>query len=85
MSTPTPEYASILEEITAILKHFAKTPVTIGEQTDLINDLGFDSLLVMEILEEVEDTFDISFPLNNLSAIHTVGDFALQVQQEIGE
>jgi acyl carrier protein len=84
MSTPTPEYTRILDEITAILERFVKKPITVGEQTDLVNDLGLDSLMVMELLEEIEDTFDISFPLNNLSEIRTVGDFALQVEREIG-
>jgi acyl carrier protein len=79
-----PEYTRILDEITAILERFINKPVAVTEQTELVNDLGLDSLLVMEILEEVEDTFDFSFPLNNLSEIRTVGDFALQVQKEIG-
>ena len=81
---PTADYPKILEEIRDLLRRFAKTPVPIEEETELVNDLGLDSLLVMEIVEEVEDTFDISFPLNNLAEIRTVRDFALQIQQELG-
>jgi acyl carrier protein len=79
----TADYAHILEEIKTILDRFINKPITVGEETELVNDLGLDSLLVMEILEEVEDTFDISFPLNNLSEVQTVRDFALQVQREM--
>ena len=51
--------------------------------TDLINDLGFDSLKVMEMLNEVEDIFDITYPLNDLSDLKTVNDFILQIQHII--
>lgn len=79
----TADYAHILDEIKTILDRFINKPITVDEETELVNDLGLDSLLVMEILEEVEDTFDISFPLNNLSEVQTVRDFALQVQREM--
>ncbi len=78
------DYPKIFEEVRDLLGRFAKTSTLIEEETDLVNDLGLDSLMVMEIVEEVEDTFDISFPLNNLSKIRTVRDFALQIQHELG-
>ncbi len=80
----TAGYPKIFEGVRGILGRFAKTSTPIEEETELVNDLGLDSLMVMEIVEEVEDTFDISFPLNNLSKIRTVRDFALQIQQELG-
>jgi acyl carrier protein len=47
---------------------------------DLATDLGLDSIKVMEILENIEDTFDISIPINILPEIRTVKDLAVQVQ-----
>ena len=41
-------------------------------ELDLINDLNLDSLKVMEILEQLEDTYDISIPINILPGIRTV-------------
>lgn len=79
----TAEYAEIFAEVKVILGRFVDASETIDEETELINDLDLDSLRVMEIVQEVEDTFDISFPLNELSSIRTVKDFVLQVQQEI--
>lgn len=81
---PTADYAAIYDQVKRILERFIDSPVTIGEATELVNDLQFDSLKVMEIVEEVEDTFDFSFPLNELSGIRTVRDFVLRIQQEIG-
>lgn len=81
---PLADYAEILAEVRGLISRFVKEPVTIEEDTELVNGLGLDSLLVMELIQEVEDTFDIFFPLNNLAEIRTVKDFVLQIQQEIG-
>ena len=77
-------YEEILEKIKPILGHM-QTPVPqpIREETDLVRDLGLDSLKVMELLFEVEDTFDISYPLNSLGDIHTVRDLALKIKSEM--
>jgi len=79
----TIEYAEIYDKVKTILGHFVESPENIEEGTELINELDLDSLRVMEIVEEVEDTFDISFPLNELSGIQTVKDFVLQIQRQI--
>lgn len=50
---------------------------------DLANDLGLDSIKVMEILETIEDTFDILIPINILPEIRTVRDLAVEVQKLI--
>ena len=77
---PTPQYAAIFQQVAVLLQEYAPQPVPIHEDTELINDLGFDSLRVMELLHEVEDVFDITYPLNALSDLRTVKDFVLQIQ-----
>jgi acyl carrier protein len=57
----------------------------IRDDTELIDDLGFDSLRVMEMLNDVEDVFDITYPLNTLSDLRTVKDFVLQIQKLSGD
>ena len=47
---------------------------------NLVDDLGLDSVKVMEILEILEDNFDISIPLNILPDIRTVEDLAVEIQ-----
>lgn len=37
-------------------------------------DLGIDSLAVMEIVAELEDTYDLTFPDEDLPNVKTVGD-----------
>jgi acyl carrier protein len=78
-----PGYEEILEEVKRFLGRVVKSPVRIEDETELVKDLGLDSLAALQLVEEVEDAFDISFPLNELSRIRTVRDFVLQIQQEI--
>jgi acyl carrier protein len=78
------DYAEIFEAVKAILiKRFDKVPEYIGEEMEIVNDLGLDSLRVMELVQEVEDAYDISFTLNELAEIRTVRDFVLRIQKEI--
>jgi acyl carrier protein len=78
-------YENILQELNQILKQFAPRGQTINGDTDLVADLGLDSLKVMKIIESVEDSFDISIPLNVLPEVRTVKDFALQIQKINGD
>ena len=82
--TTTP-YDEIFQRVAVLLQQYAPRPVPVQEDTDLINDLGFDSLRVMEMLHDIEDTFDITYPINDLSNLRTAKDFALQIQQILGK
>ena len=75
------EYQDILNQLFEIIKPSVKDGRQLEEDTDLVADLGLDSLKVMTLVEEVEDQFDISIPLNILANVRTIKDFALQLQQ----
>ena len=49
-------------------------PVTSG--TVITDDLGLDSLAVMDFVMEIEDDLDVSVPLDRLANIRTVDDLA---------
>jgi acyl carrier protein len=80
-----PDYENILQGLNEILKPFVPRGQQVNEDTDLVADLGLDSLKVMKILEAVEDRFDISVPLNVLPEVRTVKDFVLQIEKLNGE
>ena len=79
----TSRFEETYRQVVELLQTYAPQPVPISEETELVNDLGFDSLRVMEMLHDVEDAFDITYPLNSLSDLRTVKDFALQIQNII--
>lgn len=79
------DYENILQTLIDALKPLVPQGQEINEDTDLVADLGLDSLKVMKIIESVEDRYDISIPLNVLPEVRTVKDFTLQIQKIIGD
>ena len=71
----------IIKEVIEILRPLVPQGQSINAETDLVADLGLDSLKVMKLVETVEDRFDISIPLNILPDVRTVSDFVLQIEK----
>jgi acyl carrier protein len=71
----------IINAVTEILRPLVPQGQLINAETDLVADLGLDSLKVMKLVETVEDRFDISIPLNILPDVRTVSDFVLQIEK----
>jgi len=66
---------ALLQEIIEMLAGLNKNGVTITEETDFNADLNVDSVAVMDFVLMVEDSYDISIPMNLLSEVRTVGEF----------
>lgn len=82
-----PETASSRIEtgVIEVLKRVSRRPIEPTLSSDLVADLGFDSLQVLELVAELEDTFDISIPLNDLPSTRTVGQVVAQVTALVDE
>ncbi len=80
-----PTYEDIVSQVISAIREIVSQDVEITEDTDLVSDLEFDSLKVMNLMEDVEDRFDISVPLNVLADIRTIKDLALQLERLTGE
>ncbi|GJL60054.1 MAG: hypothetical protein NPIRA03_29110 [Nitrospirales bacterium] len=74
-------YSAILPQLFDTLKPFTKPGFQLKEQTELVAELGLDSLQVMQVLLKIEDHFDISIPLNNLPNIRTVKDLGEEIEK----
>ena len=74
------QYPQILAELRTALASLKQGSVEVTEDTDLLGDLGLDSLQVMNLLLSIEDRFDISIPVSILPAVKTVKDLALQIE-----
>jgi acyl carrier protein len=82
-----PETASSRIEtgVIEVLKSVSRRPIAPTPSSDLVADLGFDSLQVLELVAELEDTFDISIPLNDVPATRTVSQVIAQVTALVEE
>jgi acyl carrier protein len=66
------EPADVEAEIMAILTEFLSKPQPLSGATDLVSDLGLESVQVMEFVMEVEDHYDIALDLESLSHVRTI-------------
>jgi acyl carrier protein len=74
-----PASAPIEDGVLDVLKNVSRRPIDPSLTSDLVADLGFDSLQILEVIAELEDRFDISIPLNNVPATRTVAQVVAQV------
>jgi acyl carrier protein len=68
-----------------ILKRISRRPIEPTPGSELLADLGFDSLQVLELVGELEDHFNIAVPLNSLTHIRTVAQIAAEVRRLVIE
>ena len=64
-----------------ILKRISRRPIEPRPESELLADLGFDSLQVLELVGELEDHFKIAVPLNDLNHIRTVAQVVSEVRR----
>ena len=57
----------------ALAKQFEIDPETITAETNLIDDLGADSLDVVELIMSLEDEFGIAISDEDAAQLYTVG------------
>jgi len=81
---PQPASSAIEESVIDVLKSVSRRPIEPTLASDLVADLGFDSLQILEVIAELEDRFDISIPLNDVPATRTVAQVVAQVAQLVG-
>ena len=72
MSTEEPSIEERLKEI--IIKQFGESEKPVTLETSYVNDLGADSLDIVELVMELEDEFDVNIPDEDAQKMQTVGD-----------
>ena len=80
-----PESTPIEDLVFDVLRSVSRRPIAPTLESDLVTDLGFDSLQVLELIAELEDRFDISIPLNGVPATRTVAQVVTQVARLVEE
>jgi acyl carrier protein len=67
------------EGVLNVLKSVSRRGIEPTLASDLISDLGFSSVQVLEAIAELEDRFDISIPLNDMLTTLTVEQLVARV------
>ena len=70
----------VRSRVAAALQEVVGRPVAVSDDTDIVNDLGLDSLAVMNFVMALEDEYDIYMPLDRMAEVQTVGDLVRTIE-----
>ena len=72
----------VLEKVKAILsEQFDVEEENLTNETNLQDDLGADSLDVVDLLMSIEDEFEIEIPDEDIENIRTVGELVSYIEK----
>jgi acyl carrier protein len=74
-----PASVPIQDAVIAVLKDVSRRPIEPTLTSDLVADLAFDSLQIMETIAELEARFAISIPLDDAADTRTVSQIVARV------
>jgi acyl carrier protein len=74
---------TVRTELVALFTQHVQAGAEITEASHLVADLGIDSLGVMEIMEAIEDKFELKIPDTALSDVETVGDVVRAIEKRL--
>ncbi len=70
----------IHETVFGMLRAKLEKPIALTDDTHIVNELGLDSVAVMDFVMEIEDRLDISVPLDRIAEVETLGDLVATVR-----
>ena len=74
----------VLGKVKAILsEQFDVDEAELNEETRLDDDLGADSLDVVDLMMSLEDTFDVEIQDEDIEKIRTIGDLVAYIEEHL--
>ena len=64
-----------------IARFFLKEPESLTVETDMVNDLGARSVVIMQIMSAIEDEYDITLNFMQFKRQKTIGEIVAYVQE----
>ncbi len=64
----------VFRKIATLFEPLNHKGVKLDRETDLVADLEIDSVSVLDVVMDIEDSYDISIPVSTISEIRTMGD-----------
>jgi acyl carrier protein len=74
------DQAALIAQISDVLESVLNRRVELKPEMNIVNDLGLDSIAVMNFTMALEDKFDISIPLHDMASVVTVRDLVRTIE-----
>jgi acyl carrier protein len=78
------DYDSIEAGVIELLARRVHADTQVTAKTRIVGDLGLDSVGVLDFIQDVEDRFDLSIPLERVAEVQTIGELSAAIQSLIG-
>ena len=75
----------VVSEVRGLIADHSDAEANITEGTELVADLGIDSLGVMEVVADIEDKFEMTIADNELREVATLGDVVAAIEIRLKE
>lgn len=62
---------AVVQNVLVCLRDLIPDAHEINEESDMVNDLGLESVKMMDLLMKLEDEYDLSIPINILMHVRT--------------
>ena len=73
--------ATVEERLMGLLRKTLDADAALSPDTNLVGDLGLESIQVIEYLCEVEDHFDLAIDEATLADVQTIADLAAVIKK----
>src|SRR5690625_590038 len=76
---------TVEEEVYDLLQRFNREGLELRPETDLNAELMIDSVAAMDLIMEIEDSFDIDIPINLVGDLRCIQDLVTLVRKQQGD
>ena len=75
----------VFQKTCELLKPFNVNNVELTKDTDIATEMEIDSVAILDLIMELEDSYDVSFSMNLMSELRTVGELVASVHKLVSE
>lgn len=76
----TDKINSIEADIIELLADRVPAGTQLSAETRIVGGLGLDSVAVLDFIQDVEDRFDLSIPLERVAEVQTIGELSAAIE-----
>jgi len=80
-TAPSASSPSVLESVCAVLAPFNRSGVTLLPETKISEELEVDSVAIFDVIMDVEDTYNVTFPMEAIADIKTIGQLSDMIEE----
>ncbi|MEL6258913.1 MAG: acyl carrier protein [Pseudomonadota bacterium] len=64
----------IFQKTCGLLDPYNRKRIKLSRSTEIVSDLEVDSVAVFDLIMEIEDSYDITFPMEMIEEMKSIGD-----------